>query len=306
VQKFYPVRLNTLRKDDVLAFDVYVSVGEKFVQYIHAQDVFEGERLDKLKNKGVRKLFIPTEQEKNYLQYLEKALDQLSNTSHSIEDRTQLAHDSLVTAAENAVVNFETEAGLRQQQDHLTKIANFVDSDRKVIKQIMENINSSFDNNHHAANVSSLCMSVAAKAGLTDKQEVSELSIAALVHDVGKERFKENYDVLGDKMSAQQKQAYRAHVSDGVTLLQGKPFISPRILGLVAAHEELGQGRGYPEKKDVFQLPLCYQILIMCNRYDHFKTQQQLPTMKAIDAFFEKHSNDFPDELVTVLASVLT
>jgi hypothetical protein len=44
----------------------------------------------------------------------------------------------------------------------------------------------------------------------------------------------------------------------------------------------------------------------MCNRYDHFKTQQQLPTMKAIDAFFEKHSNDFPDELVTVLASVLT
>ena len=306
MQKFYPIRLNTLRKDDALAFDVYVSVGQKYVQYIRAQDVFEGERIDKLKNKGVRKLFIPTEQEENYLKYLENALDQLTDTSHSLENRTQFAHDSLLTAAENAVVNLETEAGLHQQQDHLSKIAHFVGSDRMVIKQIMENLNTSFDNNHHAANVSSLCMSVANKMGLTDKLEISELSIAALVHDIGKERFKENYSSLGDNMSPQQKQAYRAHVSDGVTLLQGKPFISPRILGLVAAHEELGHGRGYPDKKDVFQLPLCYQILIMCNRYDHFQTHQQLPTLQAIDAFFEKHSNDFPDELVTVLASVLT
>lgn len=306
MSNFYPVRLNTLRKDEKLAFDVYVSVGAKYVQYIHADDVFEGERIDKLKNKGVRKLFIPTEQEKNYLDYLEAALDALAQKTTSIEDRTKLAHDSLVTAAENAVKNLETEEGFNQQQRQLAKISDFIGSDRKVIKAIMENLNTELDNNQHAANVSSLCMSVAQKFGITDKTELAELGIAALVHDVGKERFKENYDALGDKMTPQQLQKYRAHVYDGVSALEGKPFISPRILGMVAAHEELGRGRGYPEKKDIFKLPESYQILIMCNRFDHFRTHQQMPSMQAIDAFFEKHANDFSDEMVTILASVLT
>ncbi len=306
MSSYYPVRLNTIRKDEKLAFDVFVPVGERYVQYIRAQDEFEGERIDRLKSKGVRKLFIPAGQEQDYLRYLENALDSLANDKVSISDRTKLAHDTLVTAAENAVKNLESEVGFKQQKKQLSKITQFLVSDRKIIKEIMQNFNAELDNNHHAANVSSLSVAVAEKLGITDKADLFDLSMAALLHDVGKQRFKENYDALGESMTQQQLQQYRAHVSDGISLLQEKPFINPRILGLIASHEELGRGRGYPEKKDVFKLPEIYQILILCNRFDHFHTHQQLPTLQALDIFFERHANDFSDELVTVLASVLT
>lgn len=302
---FYPVRLNTIRKDEKLLFDIYIALGDKYVQYIRAQDEFEGERIDKLKSKGVRKLFIPDDQESAYMKYLEKALDKLSDNSDSLESRSQFAHDSLVTSAENAVKNFETAEGMKHQELQMQKISSFVGSNNKVIQQMLSEANLKFDLNHHSANVSSLCMAIGSNLGIKSKQDITELSIAGLVHDIGKQRFKEDFNPLDEKLSSSQRQIYRAHVMDGVSMLDGKPFISPRILGMIAAHEELGRGKGYPEKKDAFKLPLSYQILILANRFDHFCALNKLAPNLAIDPFFTKHAEDFHEDLINSLATAM-
>jgi len=89
-------------------------------------------------------------------------------------------------------------------------------------------------------------------------------------------------------------------------MLAGKAYISPRILGLILSHEELGEGRGFPDKKNLFSLPPSYQILSLANQFDHFATEKRLPLTSAIDPFFDEFGKHFDENLITILASILT
>ncbi len=303
---YFPIRLNTLRPDEVVTFDIYLRLGNRYIHYNREQDEMEGLRLKNLKSKGVRKLFILAQEEDKYLHYLEDGLNNLKDQSRDIESRGALAHDVMVAAVENAEKNLETEAGFQGQKKHFDKISEFITSDRNAIKSMLQSAGISVDNNHHSATVSSLCLAVASKAGMENKNDLFELGTAALLHDLGKSRLKFDPMKARDKMTSAELKQFKNHPQDGADMLAGKPYISPRILGLVAAHEEMGEGRGFPQKVNLFKQPLSYQILSMVNQFDHFATENNLPLAKAMDPFFEKFNRDYDDGLLTTLATVLT
>jgi HD-GYP domain-containing protein (c-di-GMP phosphodiesterase class II) len=303
---FLPVRLNTLRPKEAVSFDVYLKLGAKYLHYTHREDEMEGERLKKLKANGVKKLFIRANDEDFYLTYLEKGIENLSDKSKDINDRGALAHDTMVMAAENAEKNLETKEGFDAQKLQFDKITDFIISDRQAIKSMLTSAGISVDNNHHAANVSSLALALASKSGMTDKMEIFDLGTAALLHDIGKNRVKEIEFKSREQMTPAELKKFKNHPQYGVDMLAGKPYISPRILGLILAHEELGEGRGFPEKKNLFKQPLPYQILSLVNQYDHFCSQGQIPLAAGIDPFFEKFGVHFDEQLINVLATVLT
>ncbi len=116
---YYPIRVNTLRSDEKVSFDVYLKLGAKFLHYTHCQDEMEGIRLKNLKSKGARKLFIRSEDENTYLSYLEQGLNSLSDTTKDINDRGAMAHDAMIIAAENAEKNLETEEGFNSQKKQI-------------------------------------------------------------------------------------------------------------------------------------------------------------------------------------------
>jgi HD-GYP domain-containing protein (c-di-GMP phosphodiesterase class II) len=305
-ETFFPIRLNTLRGDEVVSFDIYLQLGTRFLHYTHRSDSVEDRRLKNLKSKGVRKLFIRSEDEKNYLRYLEKGLENLSDKSKDISQRGAMAHDALVMAAENAERTLETQEGFNNQKKQFDKISNFIVSDRHAIKNILAAAGVSVDNSHHAANVSSLAVAVATKAGITDSTEIFELGTAALLHDIGKNRLKFDHMKPREKMTPEELKKFKQHPQDGVDMLAGKPYISPRILGLILSHEEYGEGRGFPEKKNLSTMPLPYQILSMVNHFDHFASENKMSFITAVDHFFEKYGDHFDQQLITILASVLT
>jgi len=303
---YFPVRLNTLRADEKVTFDVYVLVAGKYIHYTHTSDELEAQRLKQLKSKGVRKLFIRDQDEPSYLLYLEAGLGKLNDKTLDINTRSAMAHDTMITAAENAERTLETEAGYNSQKAQFEKITEFISSDRNAIKGILSAAGISVDTNQHAATVSSLCMAVASKAGITDSKDVFELAIAALLHDIGKNRFKFDPMKPHSKMTSDEMRQFKNHPQDGADMLAGKPYISPRILGLVAAHEERGNGRGFPMKMDLSKQPISYQILSMVNQFDHFCSENSMSSIQAIDPFFEKLGRDYDDELFNILATVLT
>ena len=304
IDTFYPIRLNTLRADDIVTFDVYIKVGERFIHYIRLSDPLEEARILSLKGKGVRKLFITNHSEQLYLDYLEKGLLSLSSSAVSLDKKAALAHDTLVTAAENAERTLETEAGFNNQRKQMNSIAEFLSSDSKALKEVLQNAGLSVDTNGHAATVSGLALGIGARMGLT-KEDLFELGTAALLHDIGKARLKFDPMKSTTTMTPEELRAYKNHPQDGADMLAGKPYISPRILGLISAHEERGNGRGYPEKKDLSKLPMPYQILSLTNQFDHFCIEKKIAPIAAIDPFFEAFNRDYSDDLISMLATVL-
>ena len=303
--EYLPIRTNTLRPDADVNFDIFIQVGERYVHYIKNSDPMEASRLSKLKEKKVRKLYILSECEKDYLHYLDQGLQSLTDQSKNIEERGALAHDSMVTAAENAERSLETEQGFKRSQDQFEKVIDFLMSDQGAMKQILNASGYALDNHHHAATVSTLSLSLAAAAELKDSKELFELGIAALVHDIGKNNLPFDAMKLRDEMTPEERKRYECHPADGANMLAGKPFISGRILGLISDHEEIGRGRGFPEKKDISKLKKPYQILNVCNDFDRFCFEKKMDPLKAIDPFYEARGENFSEELITLLATIL-
>jgi HD-GYP domain-containing protein (c-di-GMP phosphodiesterase class II) len=304
-EAFYPIRLNTLRSNERVSFDVYLKLGAKYLHYTHCQDEMEGPRLKNLKSKGVRKLFIKAEDENTYLSYLEQGLNDLGDSSKDLNDRGAMAHDVMVLAAESAQKNIETEAGFNSQKLQFEKISEFILSDKNALKSMLTSAGISLDKDHHAANVSSLALGVAAKMGVTDKLEIFELGTAALLHDIGKSRSKFDPMKSRENMDPEELKDFKNHPQDGADMLAGKPYISPRVLGLILSHEEFGEGRGFPEKKNVFKLPLIYQILNTVNQFDHFASENKIELHLALEPFTQKFGKDFDYKIVNVLTKVL-
>ncbi len=74
-KEYYTVRLNTIRANEVVPFDLFIPLGNRIIQYIHAQDELEDIRIKNLKKHGLKKLFIRPEDEPKYLSYLEEGLN---------------------------------------------------------------------------------------------------------------------------------------------------------------------------------------------------------------------------------------
>ncbi len=304
--KYLPVRINTLRPGASVNFDVYLQLGDRYIHYIRDQDPLEESRIKKLKEKKVRKLFIQVESEPKYLEYLDAGLSELSQSNKPEEEKGGIANDSMVTAAENAERNLETEKGYQMTEDHFKKIVTFIQSDRGAIKSILSSAGTSEDNHQHAATVSSLSLSVASKLGVKGNKELVELGIAGLVHDIGKNSLPFDPLKLQSELTDDERKQYEAHVTNSLEILTPKKFITPNIIHLVANHEEIGRGRGFPEKKHLSKLPKLNQILNLCNDFDRFCYGNKLEPLKGIDPFYEARADNFNEEHIAILATVLT
>src|ERR1700682_5240686 len=80
-KEFTAIRVATLRGDIQIPFDVYVPVAVKYILYCRAGSSFEGKRLDRLKAKKLKKMYLRPEDQIPYSQYLEQSIDQAYSKS---------------------------------------------------------------------------------------------------------------------------------------------------------------------------------------------------------------------------------
>lgn len=302
---YLPIRLNTLRPGHQVIFDVFLRFGEKHVHYIRKSEPFEKDRITKLKEKGVKKLFIRDEDEPLYLDYLDAGLTTLSNANIALSEKGTIAYDTLVTDAENAEHHFDTEQGYQKVEGRVGKVIQFLSSDRGALLNMLTSAGCAADDFQHSANVSSLSVGLAQRVGGISDREMFDLAMAALVHDVGKNKLGFAGIHENDQMTPEQKKAFRKHASAGLEYLSVKKQITPTILRLVAEHEELGEGEGYPERKKIESMSPTSQILSLCNHLDCMSMVTKIPTQELIKTFFQEKALLFSLDHMAKLSDLL-
>ncbi|MGZ3722165.1 MAG: HD-GYP domain-containing protein, partial [Bdellovibrionales bacterium] len=98
--KYTPIRVASLRGDLKIPFDAYIFVAGKHILYCRKGSSFEGKRLERLKAKKLKKLFVKPEDEIPYRQYLEQSIDTAYNAKGPIEMRAEVIQGFQQSAAE--------------------------------------------------------------------------------------------------------------------------------------------------------------------------------------------------------------
>jgi len=118
----------------------------------------------------------------------------------------------------------------------------------------------------HALNVSIVSLLLGRAFGL-GRDEMLDLGVGALLHDVGKIELPPRVRNRDDSFTAAETHLYQQHVVKGVALAQ-QMGLQPGPLLIVAQHHENADGSGFPQRINVDRMSAGARIVALVNRFD--------------------------------------
>ncbi|MGO9414627.1 MAG: HD-GYP domain-containing protein [Syntrophobacteraceae bacterium] len=160
---------------------------------------------------------------------------------------------------------------------------------------------------NHSNNVAVLSTAIAVAMGA---ENVEKLSIAAMVHDIGKTLLPPELLGKRDRLTDSEFASWKRHVIDGSQMLQGKGFAVDTVIAVKQHHERLS-GNGYPYRLKGMGLSKFGRIISIVDCYDALVTPKAFkPAMTPYNALAliskeSKDRGDFDGEMVRLLISIL-
>lgn len=118
----------------------------------------------------------------------------------------------------------------------------------------------------HARRMRELSMKVGKSMGLDDN-ELDELSLLAMLHDIGKIAIPDNILEKPSTLSEDEWKVMKSHCEIGYRIAVASPELA-HIAGLILSHHERWDGTGYPQKLKGEEIPLISRIITVVDAYD--------------------------------------
>jgi len=119
----------------------------------------------------------------------------------------------------------------------------------------------------HSVAVCALMIALGKQLGLTG-EDLKEVGLAGLLHDVGKMMIPDEVLNKPGKLTDEEFEIIKGHPLKGWELLHGSPDITATALDVCLHHHERVDGKGYPDKLSGDKLTLFARMGAVCDVYD--------------------------------------
>ena len=173
---------------------------------------------------------------------------------------------------------------IKNTEDHMYKHKLYEGSSMrsKTIDLIMSTL---YEKNNremlHSKRVSKLCEEIAAMMGF-DKDEINQIGIAGLMHDIGKIGIDENILNKPDKLNNEEWKEIKRHSEIGYRILSSVNEFS-EIADYVLEHQERWDGKGYPKGLIGEAISIQARIIAVADSFDAMTTVRTYGTAFTID-----------------------
>lgn len=271
--EYISIRVSTLRGERNIDFNCYVKINDKFVLYLRQGDSFEGERLKRLKDKKLKKMFIPKEFENNYLDYMKKnieiAYDDKSNKS--IESRAEIIQGQQESNAERVMENPENQEAYAETKVAAQQYVQFLLKNPQAKNAILNIENTDKNLAHHGVSVSTFAVAIAEKINL-DPKLTQLLALGSLIHDIGHQSSSLDLYRPVSSMSKEDFEIFKQHPSVGAKRVHDKNHFDQQVISIINEHEECIDGSGFPRGYNEQKLDPLSVIVAAANSLDRMIT----------------------------------
>ncbi len=307
--EYVPIRLSTLKTKSKVTFDVYFKMTSKFIHYIKLGDEVDETRINNLKDKKVKQLFIENKDEPKYQSYLDDCLnDVINNTSLSEVERSTAVVGVASAAVEDLHEKPETEASYNGAKRATKSMIDVMAKNPKVASELFKRLG----DKEHSLLVKSAVLTSAITVSFgeflkVDPATLLNLGMAALMHDLGLIKLpkdKQNLPATKIKeMSAEDAKIYKTHPTDAKKMLEGKPYVNKDVLDFIYQHEERKTGDGFPQ--GLKTLSQNQELLNMACSFDQRVTYRHMNRDDAIKDMMINELGNFELKMLTQFKTLL-
>lgn len=125
----------------------------------------------------------------------------------------------------------------------------------------------------HSVDVATISMIVAKQQGMNSNQ-IREIGVAGLLHDIGKTKVPTNILNKPGKLNNQEFEIMKQHSLFGYQMVKDRPDVSEEVSLTILEHHEKINGSGYPMGITLAQICPYARILTISDIYDALVTER--------------------------------
>ena len=153
----------------------------------------------------------------------------------------------------------------------------------------------------HSMNVSALSI-VLGKAMNLSPQELEDVGVCAMLHDVGKTSVPHEILRKAGPLNAQEREEIEKHTRYGRDILLSTKSVMSGAADVAMSHHERPDGKGYPRGLTDEQIPRYARIVSIAEAYDVITTKQMyreaMSPSQALQELYANRGTQFDEELV--------
>lgn len=291
-----PVPVACIRKDDKVAFDIYVQGSP--VLYHEKDLAFDGVALRRLAHSEVDEVYIPEEQEEAYLRYLERNLGDIVNDEGiPPKHKAQVLYSAGRFLMEEVLSDPRAGSTVPRSREFVEHMYTFLAKDQAAFAHLVKITSYDYYTYTHSINVFVFTMTLAQRMNRHSTHALKELGIGALLHDIGKSQIDPAILNCKGRLSEDQWMVMKQHPAMGCRLLEAHGGISDQALDVVLHHHEKINGKGYPDGLKGDQISPFARMSAITDIFDALTTRR--PYKDALRAFnsLKLMKDDMTDEL---------
>jgi putative nucleotidyltransferase with HDIG domain len=124
------------------------------------------------------------------------------------------------------------------------------------------------------------------KLGITSEQDLNELGLAGLLHDIGKVKVKKEIINKDGPLDELEWEEMRQHSAEGYEIVKNNPTLSERTKRAILEHHEDRMGTGYPDGKKSEDCHLFSKIVCLADVFNALTTNRSYSKARSpLEAF---------------------
>lgn len=266
--------------------------GEVYKKFLPQNEEYDLNALKFIETNNVKHLYVTHEDFKKYIkkgsEYLnkmiqDKNLDLLIKSEIMYQLSCEIMFDILTSDVTKSKI------------DELTKsvevAVELVFSEPSAIKSLIQVTTHDYETYTHSVDVATYALGFGQYLGF-NKEQLVQLTVGAMLHDIGKKRIPEEILSKDGTLSDQEFRVIKNHPSYGIDILRDIGITNEAILAIVEEHHEKVNGSGYPRALSGDKIHVFAQIVSICDIFNAITTQRSYKEQKkSFDAFKLMHSN---------------
>lgn len=273
-KEFVGLKLHLLRPDVVPDVDFFVKRGTSYRKFRDRREKFSPYELDQLVKAGIERIFTSRSEADLMRDYLESYLTSPPHNEHiPMEAQVGLLRSNAIKLTEDIFAD-PSPKNIRKGMKIVANFVNVLVRDPKSFFYLTSLSSHDPYTFQHSVGVGLNSIALAKKLGLNSEEELMDIGLAGLLHDIGKTRVDPAIINKPGKLDQTEWAIMVQHSDWSYDIVKGNADLTDRVKLAMRHHHEDMDGNGYPDQLPANEISRFARIISIADIFNALTTDR--------------------------------